>query len=202
MGGGCEDGIMEEKSYWQGKKSRKSFAGNYMISGLIFLIALMTGTGTLSGVVSFVDMFSLYIAIALACVGVSLLTMIEVKRTSVKYSVTSRRVVKETGIFNKKKDYIPYQMVEKISVNELWYQRLLNIGDIKVDTGEANFYLESIDRPEKVEEIIRSAMSNMVVYAGNARQNQNNYKNPARNSYPQSGNQKRRMGNVQGKVSR
>lgn len=152
---------MEEKILWQGRKTRKVLI-HYYIAGVVSIIF---------GVVLFLGFplkipFSFFVSIVLGVIGGVLFLISEIKRLLVKYMITETRVIKESGIINKKTEYIPYQMVERISFESPWYKRLLKIGDIKVDTGEDSFVIESVSHPEKVEELIRGAISRVTRYRG------------------------------------
>ncbi len=148
---------MEERTYWTGRKSRKTFLHYYLFGTLLAIAALLLLTGFFDSFVS-LGVFSSYASYLLGGVGVILVIASEIKRILVKYIITETRIIKEEGIINRHVDYIPYQMVEKISFRNMWYERLLKIGNLEVDTGEDSFWLYSIDNPEKVEGIINKAM--------------------------------------------
>ena len=161
---------MEERMYWVGKKSRKAFIGLYSISIALITLSVLSFIGVISGFLPFLSGVSFYMGVLSASAAVLVIGIIEIKRIMVKYEISNHRVLKETGIINKKTDYIPYHMVEKMTLSKKWYERILKIGTIRVDTGETHFYMHSIDRPNEIEDVIRSAM-------GNARYRKAEYKN-------------------------
>ena len=197
---------MEENMYWVGKISRKAFLGHYLISGVFLIISILFFLGIVSEYVPLLANFSFYIGIAAIFAVGLIMAIVEIKRITVKYEISNRRVLKENGIINKKTDYIPYHMVEKISLEKRWYERLLKIGTIKIDTGETHFYLFSVDRPDEVEDILRRAMGGVTRYGDDGQRNstqnsqnysqkppkQNKYRRPTRNNYNQRRDDRRR----------
>jgi uncharacterized membrane protein YdbT with pleckstrin-like domain len=157
---------MDEKTYWKGRKSRKSFLFHYIFGVLFLALGVITFSRILNQVVMFLSDFSLYVSVFLTAIGAILILSSEFKRILTKYSITETRVVKEDGLVNKKIEYIPYQMVEKISSNQQWYERILKIGNIEIDTGEAHFWLKSVDHPQKLEGLIREAIRRSRGYFG------------------------------------
>lgn len=156
---------MEEKIIWIGRRSRKSFFASYTIAFIIIIFGLSISLGFLNIFFNLSLRTSFYASIFMISIGLVIVTVKEIKRILVKYTLTTTRIIKEEGIINKKSDYIPYQMIEKISVINKWYERILRIGSILVDTGEENFSIETIDHPENAEEIINKAMGRNVYYA-------------------------------------
>ncbi|UCG95888.1 MAG: PH domain-containing protein [archaeon] len=157
---------MDEKTYWKGRKSRKSFLFHYVFGVLFLALGGITFSGILKQFITFLSDFYLYVSIFIAAIGAILILSSEFKRILTKYSITESRVVKEDGLINKKIEYIPYQMVEKISSSQQWYERVLKIGSIEIDTGEAHFWLNSISHPERLEKLIREAIISSRGYPG------------------------------------
>ena len=160
---------MEEKILWKGMKSRKALLRYYLI-GIIFLgLDLVLFVGLLNSLFPTIPLPD-YLYYVLAGTGITLILAGELKRILIKYSVTETRIIKEEGIFNKHMDYIPYQMIERISSVVKWYERIFKTGSIKVDTGEDNFWIKSVSHPERVEKMINGALSvNMRRYYGDQR---------------------------------
>lgn len=165
-----------EKIVWESRKSRKAFLMSYILAGLLLATGAIFVLGVVNQFLPVVSDFSLYISAFFVMAGIIIILASEFKRTLVKYSITGTRIIREEGLFNKKIDYIPYQMIEKISSTHKWYERLLKTGSIEVNTGEENFWIESVDHPEKVEEIINRTIGKMARY-------QNDYNRPPRQNY-------------------
>ncbi len=149
--------MKEERIFWKGKKSRKAFLHYYIVS-ILFLA--LTGV-LLFGIIEigFLAAFADYLSYLLIGLSILFVILVEIKRLMVKYSITENRIIKEEGIINKKTDYIPYQMIEKILFDNKWHDRILGIGNIEIDTGEAQFWLLSVNKPREVENIINKAIS-------------------------------------------
>jgi|GEM_PF-1790830 len=150
---------MEEKIFWEGRKSRKVFLHYYFFGILFLILGLFSFIGLMNSFFPFLTSFSSYLSFFLFGIGLVFILISEIKRILIKYYLTETRVIKERGIINKFTDYIPYQMIEKISLHNMWYERLLKIGDIEIDTGEESFWLESVNHPEKLEKIIRDIIN-------------------------------------------
>ena len=148
-----------ENILWKGRKTRKVFIHYYVVAFLLIVL----------GAISFAEIFwkvpfSMHVSITLIAIGLIVIVVQEIKRIGVRYIITETRVIKEMGIVNKKTEYIPYQMVERISFESPWYMRILKIGDIRVDTGEDSFLLESLNHPEKIEALLNRAMERVIRY--------------------------------------
>lgn len=153
---------MEEKILWEGRKSRKIFLHYYLLGIVFIILALSLFLGFLDQL-PFISGLSIYLSLFLAGIGITLILVGEFKRILIKYMITETRVVKEEGIINKRTDQIPYQMVEKIASNNRWYERLLKIGNIEINTGEEDFWLESVNHPEDVEKLINHAIGSITM---------------------------------------
>ena len=151
--------MIGENILWEGRKTRKVFIHYYAVAFLLIVL----------GIISFAEIFwkipfSMHVSIILIAIGLVVIVVQEIKRLGVRYIITETRVIKEMGIVNKKTEYIPYQMVERISFESPWYMRILKIGDIRVDTGEDSFLLESLNHPEKIEALLNRAMERVIRY--------------------------------------
>lgn len=152
---------MDEKILWEGRKSRKVLLHYYLLGIVFIILALSLFLGFLDQFLPFTSDIRVYLSLFLAGIGIIIILIGEFKRILTKYMITETRVVKEGGIINKRTDQIPYQMVEKISSDNRWYERLLKIGNIEINTGEEDFWLESVDHPEEVEKLINHAIGSI-----------------------------------------
>ncbi|MCD6367685.1 MAG: PH domain-containing protein [Candidatus Aenigmarchaeota archaeon] len=143
---------MDEKILWIGRRSRKSFL-KYYFSAVVFFV--LTVAMLINIIPNFLpETLDNMITYALFFLGVIFLLVAEVKRLIVKYIITNERIIENRGIFNITHDSIPYEMIEKMVLNQSLIKRILKIGDMIVDTGEKQLVLESLDNPQKIEDLI------------------------------------------------
>lgn len=53
---------------------------------------------------------------------------------STKYTLTSRKLTIESGVLGKSRRTIPVQRIQDVTLNQTWSERLLNIGDVVVES--------------------------------------------------------------------
>jgi len=144
----------KEKVIYKVRPSRRAFYIYYLLA-LPFLVA---GTAVASGFLEVPDLwgFSLRTNLSMILFIVVLLIIViaELKRLSLQYILTNDRVLKRAGIFDKRIFYMPYHKIEKIELHQLWYERLLGIGTVIVDTGEDIIELGGLGKPEIMEELV------------------------------------------------
>ncbi len=68
---------------------------------------------------------------------------------SVRYFLTNFRVVKRTGVFSKKLVYVQYDKIQDVKLSKSISERLVNMGDIYLDTsGGPDIELNILDVPD------------------------------------------------------
>jgi len=80
---------------------------------------------------------------------------------SVKYTVTSQRIIVEHGLIGKKKEEMEVGKIKDYSVKQSVAERLQKIGNILIistDLTTPNIVLEKVEDPDHIKEIIRSAV--------------------------------------------
>lgn len=140
---------MPKEILWQGRISRKYFIGYYLLT-ILFLAG---------AAIIFFDFFGLpipspygkYISYFLASFAIFPILVGEVKRILIKYTLTSDRLIKDVGIINKTVNAIPLEMMEKAICDLAWYERLLKVGDVEIDTGEEQIVVTGINHPKELE---------------------------------------------------
>lgn len=78
----------------------------------------------------------------------------ELDRIRIRYEISNYRVFKISGIFRKETISIPFQKLERCDVVQSSIGRLLNIGDVRVDTGEDHFLMEGVPKPKEIDDLI------------------------------------------------
>jgi uncharacterized membrane protein YdbT with pleckstrin-like domain len=80
---------------------------------------------------------------------------------SIRYFLTDYRIIRKTGVFTKKVIYVPYDSIQNIRISKNLSERIMDIGDILIDTsgGDAvELVIEDIPDPEKMHRIILEKM--------------------------------------------
>ncbi|MFQ5837441.1 MAG: PH domain-containing protein [Thermoplasmata archaeon] len=83
----------------------------------------------------------------------------ELKRLTRRYMVYENRVARREGILSKRIQYMPYNKVERVELNQSIVKRLFGIGDVVIDTGEDSIVLEAIRNPARVESMLAERLS-------------------------------------------
>jgi len=83
----------------------------------------------------------------------------EFRRLVTKYTITDMRIQRREGILRKTVQYVLFNKIERIEVSQGIIGRLLNIGDIYLDTGDDHVILHGIRDPKKVEMGIARTLS-------------------------------------------
>lgn len=91
-----------------------------------------------------------------ACGLIALLLIIkaELNRFRIRYEISNYRVFKISGIFRKETISIPFQKLERCDVVQSSIGRLLNVGNVRVDTGEDHFLMEGVPKPKEIDDLI------------------------------------------------
>ena len=155
--GGKEDKAKENK-IWEGRFSAKAYAfwiGGLIVLAVIFLVSLITfwwnGVGGLK-----------YIAVAylaiLLVLGVWLAVKVIVMKLGLKYWLSTQRIFVERGIISKRIDEIEMMRVDDVSVRQSIFQRMFDVGDVRVmstDASDAALLIHGVAGPINVKEMIR-----------------------------------------------
>lgn len=75
-----------------------------------------------------------------------------IQRRMTKITISSERLHYETGLFSKSTRAVELVKVQDVRVNQTLWQRIVNIGDVSLETagGSSRILMESIDRPQEV----------------------------------------------------
>lgn len=80
---------------------------------------------------------------------------------SVRYFLTDRRIIKRTGVFTKKITSIEYEHIQNTRVEKNTAERLVDMGDIYIDTAGGSgpeIIIENIHDPERMYRLILENM--------------------------------------------
>ncbi len=96
----------------------------------------------------------LYVPLAAAVLALLLFFYAELKRMLRRYMVFENRVARREGILSKRIQYMPYNKVERLELNQSIIKRIFGIGDLHIDTGEDKMIFQAIRRPANVERLV------------------------------------------------
>ncbi len=126
-----------------------------VISLGLFVYGFLSGV---SGVFGFLlDGFALICFFSGVVFSVSLL----VNHYSTRYFITNYRVIKRTGLLSKKLIYVQYDKIQNVKVSKNIEERMIDMGDIYVDTSggpDIEMILLNVPDPERIQRMILEGM--------------------------------------------
>lgn len=91
--------------------------------------------------------------------GRALCAWFEVRST--EYRLTNQRLVFKYGVFNRMTSEIELYRVKDVLLTEPWYERIIGLGDIKLQSSQRSipdFNIPAVKHAEKLREIIRDTV--------------------------------------------
>lgn len=148
-------GIQEqtsEETRWTGRSSQWANFKDYLFSFLMLLAVFIA--------VLLVNKYRGWLMIcALYPLGRALYAWLEVRST--EYRLTNQRLVFKYGVFNRTTSEIELYRVKDVLLTEPWYERLVGLGDIKLQSSQRSipdFRIAAVKHADKLREIIREAV--------------------------------------------
>jgi membrane protein YdbS with pleckstrin-like domain len=93
-----------------------------------------------------------YLGAFLGLLGLAAVLYAEMSRLMIRYTVTDSRIIRKDGILRRRTNQMPFNKVERVELDQSLFQRILNLGDIVLDTGEDTIVLESVGNVKVVQE--------------------------------------------------
>jgi membrane protein YdbS with pleckstrin-like domain len=93
-----------------------------------------------------------YLGAFLGLLGLAAVLYAEFSRLTIRYTVTDSRIVRKDGIIRRKTNQMPFNKIERVELDQGLIQRMFNLGDIVLDTGEDTIVLQSLGNVEVVQE--------------------------------------------------
>lgn len=136
--------------------SRLIFFHYYLLIGVLAALSVGMSLGFMEFDLPAVFGFDLniYLPLVMAVLALLLFFYAELKRILRRYMVFENRAARREGILSKKIQYMPYNKVERVELNQSIIKRIFGIGDIVIDTGEDQITFQAIRRPGKVERLV------------------------------------------------
>ena len=151
----------KEQTTYVGRPSRAAKIGSYVF-GLLLMIAAPIVWIWRPGFLAEAFLFTYYatvVAWTLGFIGFVIVIRAEIARLTTKYTITSMRVIRRDGLVRRHTQYVLFNKIERVAVEQGLIDRLLNIGDLIVDTGDDFLLLWGIRGPKEVEIGIAKTLS-------------------------------------------
>jgi uncharacterized membrane protein YdbT with pleckstrin-like domain len=140
----------EEPAIWEGRPSQwlnfKSYAYCVIMTGFIVTVLFITST-----------LQWLFAALLLYPLGKTLFAWYELR--SISYKITDLRILHRTGVFNRVTEETKLSDVRDVLLIEPWYERIVGLGDIRLNLkGFAKSYvmLSGIRKAGEIKELINA----------------------------------------------
>ena len=144
--------LYDSFSSWYGEVSTLLLSGvALIIAFLVVVYFLIVGT---SSFVLFVPAVMLFAALLMVWMSAH-------SHYSVRYFVTSERVLKRYGLLSKHLDGVPYDKIQNIEMHKRLGEKLVDIGDIFIDVAGGpglELVLNNLPDPEKPHRLINDMM--------------------------------------------
>lgn len=88
----------------------------------------------------------------LGFIGLVTLLLAELRRLSLKYTITDSRIIIHSGILSRKMNQMPFNKIERVEMDQSLLQRIFKFGDIVMDTGEDQMVLGSLGHVNLVQD--------------------------------------------------
>ncbi|MFP4115599.1 MAG: PH domain-containing protein [Candidatus Aenigmatarchaeota archaeon] len=82
----------------------------------------------------------------------------EARRYAENYRITESAVYEEIGIFSDRSTDLPFMKLERCGVHRTFQEKIVGIGDVRVDAGKDYFLIKGVAHPNEVEDLIESRM--------------------------------------------
>ena len=150
-----------EDELWHGGYSGKDMAGTWVIAGLVTLAAAVASV--------VLAPFWPFIAGGIVLLWIVLAGVLLVRKMSIDYRLTTQRLVRKTGLLNRKTGRVEVIDIDDVGYEQGLMQRLLGVGRTKVissDTTDPVLMMIGIDNPSHVADLIDKARRNERVKRG------------------------------------
>jgi membrane protein YdbS with pleckstrin-like domain len=141
-----------EEVLWEGRFSKLAMIGSWIGAGLFTLAVVVAGF-----VVAFDGAMWTWAAVAIGVVWVVLALKLLYQQLSVRYTLTSQRLVHEHGLLWRSTDRIEAIDIDDVTFTQGPIARIVGVGNVKVVSSDEStpvFYLQGIDDVRHVATII------------------------------------------------
>ena len=153
-----DDLLPGEKLLYDSFQSWYSEASTLILAGVALIIAFMVVIYVL---IAKISSFVLLVPAIMLFAAVLMVWMSAHSHYSVRYFITSERVLKRRGLMSKHLDGIPYDKIQNIEMHKKLGEKLVDIGDILIDVAGGpglELVLNNLPDPEKPHRLINDMM--------------------------------------------
>ena len=153
-----DDLLPGEKLIYDSFPSWYSEASTLILSGVALIIAFLV---TLYVLIAKISSFVLFVPGVMIFASLLLIWMSINSHYSVRYFITSERVLKRYGLLSKHLDGVPYNKIQNIEMHKKLGEKLVDIGDIFIDVAGGpglELVLNNLPDPEKPHRLINDMM--------------------------------------------
>ena len=119
---------------------------------ILSALAFLDPTGAIADWRLFGFRLQSYLGALLGILGLAAVLYAELSRLTIRYTVTDSRIIRKDGIIRRRTNQMPFNKIERVELDQGLIQRMLNLGDIVLDTGEDTIVLQSLGNVEVVQE--------------------------------------------------
>jgi len=153
-----DDLLPGEKLLYDSFASWYSEASTLILSGVALIIAFLVVIYVL---IAKISSFVLLVPAIMLFASLLLIWISAHSHYSMRYFITSERILKRRGLLSKHLDGVPYDKIQNIEMHKKLGEKLVDIGDIFIDVAGGpglELVLNNLPDPEKPHRIINDMM--------------------------------------------
>jgi membrane protein YdbS with pleckstrin-like domain len=155
------ESVEDERELWEGGYSPKAMVGVWVllaiVSVAIVILAIMLSAGTLGVGAPVVVPVAVGIVVVMWLVGLAVML---VRKWSMRYTVTTQRLIHRRGILSRTTDRIELIDVDDITFRQGLVERMVGVGTIEVSSSDVThpkLALLGIDDVQRIADVIDDA---------------------------------------------
>jgi membrane protein YdbS with pleckstrin-like domain len=144
-----------EQQLWQGTYSPKAMYGKWLFAAVLTLVAI-----AVSVIFIGVPFVALAASIIVVVLWICMIGYLLLERLSVEYTLTSQRLIHQSGILRRVTNRIEVIDVDDVTFEQGIIERMFGVGTIKIlssDTSDPTLLLRGIDDVKRVANLIDDA---------------------------------------------
>jgi len=152
-GGGTTPHNLPEEELWTGSYSPKAMIGTFVGAALLVILGAVAASfaGPIGWTVVGIGALLLFAYLGLLLVY---------RRISIRYRLTSQRLLRDTGILSRRGDHLLVINIDDVTVHQSVFDRIFNLGTIELSTKDKTtpiLHMRGIENPRRVADLIDEA---------------------------------------------
>ena len=82
----------------------------------------------------------------------------EARRYVEHYVITDTAVYEDIGVFTDRHTDLPYMKLQRCGIHRPFMEKIVGVGDVRVDAGQDFFLIKGVSEPEEIERVIEDRM--------------------------------------------